>query len=290
MYKKEIKIFILFTIISILISPLRSGEISIANLSGFTLSSFIGFIIYYWITFYIFRKGASQYTLISIITGISILNLPIRIINFEETLISLLELLIQLTAPICGYLTYKVKHPYRYFFGISAICIAYILSTNGYQLWVHKLNFGTFTGHITSIQKQEYSFQTPQGDIINLSNLKGKPIILDFWNSRCGYCYQQLPIIQELHDKYTKENEVLIYSVHVYYNGENYSSGDSILIQKGYKLPTLSISHDSPLLNQLMIKTYPTILLIDKSGNMIYRGHLDKAIQQLQKLNKNTDN
>lgn len=44
----------------------------------------------------------------------------------------------------------------------------------------------------------DFSFKTIDGATANLSDFKGKVVLLTFWASWCGYCMQDMPIINEV--------------------------------------------------------------------------------------------
>ena len=49
-----------------------------------------------------------------------------------------------------------------------------------------------------------FEWALPSGDQVQLSDLKGKYVLLDFWGSWCGPCRQHIPDLIQLHDKYNQ--------------------------------------------------------------------------------------
>ena len=48
----------------------------------------------------------------------------------------------------------------------------------------------------------EISLPDTKGNIINLSSLKGKVVLIDFWASWCGPCRKAMPHVVKLYEKY----------------------------------------------------------------------------------------
>lgn len=56
-----------------------------------------------------------------------------------------------------------------------------------------------------AIKAPEFTLRTVQGDLFNLSDYKGKVVLLNFWGTWCGPCRREIPDFNKLHDKYQKD-------------------------------------------------------------------------------------
>ncbi|MDR1340570.1 MAG: TlpA family protein disulfide reductase [Prevotellaceae bacterium] len=289
--KKKVffKIFGVSLLMSLLIAPLRGGYVTIGSLDGFHISSIVGFIIYFIMTFYCLAKVRDKLSttliLVSLLVGLNAITLPIRIMNFQGTLGSALECLIHISAVLWGYVFYKSKRHLRVLTLTISIIWCFWFSIAGYKMWIHKLSYGTFTGKIDAGTNFDIQFQTSSGDTLSLVDFKGKYLLLDCWYTYCGICYKKMPELQKLYDKYAGNNEIKIYGMHSFMKGdrdrnrtpENCSTGTQILENEGYKYPCLAIDIENPVLKELGINFYPTVLLFDRDSKLIFRGGIENA-------------
>lgn len=65
----------------------------------------------------------------------------------------------------------------------------------------------------------EIALPNPDGDIMRLSDLKGKVVLLDFWASWCGPCRRANPHVVSLYNKY-KADGFTVFSVSLDRNGQ----------------------------------------------------------------------
>ncbi|MBB5440862.1 thiol-disulfide isomerase/thioredoxin [Pedobacter sp. AK017] len=102
---------------------------------------------------------------------------------------------------------------------------------------------------------------------LNLGDLKGKWIILDFWNFFCTSCVKEFPKLDSLQKNFEKEVKVVL----VGYTGSQYGTHDNQHIQQLYEKVkkrnqlSLSIAYDSTMFHKLQIYS-PLKLIIDPKG------------------------
>ena len=288
--KNTIKIFATGLVLSIVISPLRSGFVNIFGLTGFPLSAIVGFLIYFFITIYFLKKYQKKLSnsrvVLSFALGISLISFTIHIFSYPYTLVSLLETLIQLSSVFFAWLVYRIKNRYYQIPTlVLSFAFCFVLSTTGYELWLNKLNYGSFTGRIESIHTSENVLvQNMKGDTLALSSLKAEYLLVDCWSTTCGICYREMKNVQKLYDKYRDNPSIQIITLHARMekNNESHDTGAEILKREGYTLPTLSINISDPNLKELGVTAYPTVLIFNKDGKLVFRGNIDYGEKYLQ--------
>lgn len=133
----------------------------------------------------------------------------------------------------------------------------------------------------------DFNFKTYDGKQYDISQKRGKVILVDFWATWCGTCIAKMPSIKKVHDKYKDMGfEVLSISI-------NKPSEALLVLQIEKKLGTnwpLCIIGGSPLKNEIWSKfgftSVPQLLLLDKDGKLIeYNGGLFEK-STLEKLVK----
>jgi cytochrome c biogenesis protein CcmG/thiol:disulfide interchange protein DsbE len=104
------------------------------------------------------------------------------------------------------------------------------------------------------------------GQKLDLGELKGHPVILDFWASWCGPCAIEAPVLDRLARRYEKKGLVVL--------GVNVSEGDSPALIKGYasqkglSYPML-LEGSSGVSQRYGVEKLPTLVVLDKEGNVL---------------------
>jgi len=132
----------------------------------------------------------------------------------------------------------------------------------------------------------DLSFTALDGKKINLADMKGKVVLVDFWATWCGPCVGEMPTVKGVYDKYhDKGFEILGISLD--------ESRDDVekFLQKN-KLPWPQYFDGKQWNNEISsrfgIDAIPAEWLIDKKGilrDTNARGHIEESVSALLKEN-----
>lgn len=272
--------FCISIIIFLLITPIRAIK-PIYNLNALHISSFIGFILYFGFTHYTCKRYNADikplYTFLAILTGFLIMQIPVRIFNFEDTLITLPEAIIHITGIILGYIGYTKK---------IRIWKTIIIALFFLSIWVLKysemysnyIDYGTISQRVSPKIVSNFLMSNKQGDTISLYSLKGKYIIFDCWHNSCRSCFENFPNLQSAYDELQPgNNSIEIFALNFVYDDKN---PFDIIEKQGFSFPVLKlINNRKEVVKELDIRVFPTILVFNDKSELIFRGKdIQKAI------------
>jgi thiol-disulfide isomerase/thioredoxin len=111
------------------------------------------------------------------------------------------------------------------------------------------------------------AFSLPQrgGQTLSLESLKGQVVMLNFWASWCGPCRQEMPLLEQMHKRYSKQGFTLI-GVNV--DAES-SDAEKLLKNTQVSFPILFDS-DSKVSQLYKVSAMPSSVFIDRKGNVRY--------------------
>jgi thiol-disulfide isomerase/thioredoxin len=224
------------------------------------------------------------YLLLLSVTGCSALGLLPHIAHFENTLISFPDYLFHILGILMGFAFYFSNKYVRSVIICISVLSCIFLYFKGYNMWVYKIYYGSFTGEIAKLKISNLQVQNTEGDTISLGDFRGKYVVVDCWYTYCGVCYKKIPTVQELYDKYKDNTEIVIFALHsrmsnrAGYDKETVETGSNILrTRMRLSLPCFSIDMDDPVLKMLGVTGYPTVLIFDGEGYLIFRGTIENA-------------
>ena len=120
-----------------------------------------------------------------------------------------------------------------------------------------------------------------KGNSIRLNDFKGKFVLLDFWATWCRPCMAELPFIQKIRADYPATQLALI-SISADVSYANF--------EKAVKENNMNWTHiygENNIAKEFGIMAYPTILLINKEGKLVFDGRVetkDKLVQLLKEM------
>ncbi|MGR3309762.1 MAG: redoxin family protein [Candidatus Brocadiales bacterium] len=101
---------------------------------------------------------------------------------------------------------------------------------------------------------------------INLANLKGKIVLIDFWDYTCVNCLRTLPYVKEWHNRYSQYGFIII-GVHAPEFGfaEGYENVKRAVKELGIKYPVV-LDNDYKIWKAYRNRSWPRKILIDETG------------------------
>lgn len=118
----------------------------------------------------------------------------------------------------------------------------------------------------------DFVLKNSAGENIRLAEQRGKVVMLNFWASWCGPCRKEMPLLDELYQRYQDAGFVL-YGVNV---ERSTSDAEKLLADLNTNFPILW-DGDSKVSKLYGVNAMPTTIMIDKDGKVRYRNRGYKA-------------
>ena len=128
-----------------------------------------------------------------------------------------------------------------------------------------------------------FSFETEKGKKANITDYKGKLILINFFATWCGPCLLELPEAQtKIWDKY-KDNPN--FAFFVFGRGEDWPKLDSFKQKKGFTFPILP-DNDKKIFSKFAATGIPRNVIVDGDGKIVYQliGYSEAEFDKLVKF------
>jgi cytochrome c biogenesis protein CcmG/thiol:disulfide interchange protein DsbE len=109
----------------------------------------------------------------------------------------------------------------------------------------------------------DFTLKTFDGQVITLSQLKGKVVLLDFWATWCAPCRKSIPHLIQLHKNHRERGFELV--------GMNVDRGDTEVVRRYVKsmdIPYPIVTTPEEVLRAYRVTGIPVTFLIDKEGKI----------------------
>jgi len=115
--------------------------------------------------------------------------------------------------------------------------------------------------------KADYQYQLVSLDgerMVNLSDLQGKVVFMNYWATWCPPCVAEMPNIQSLYDKMKSNDNIQFVMVNL---DESRNKAEKFINEKGFTFPIYRPASATPKVFQS--STIPTTFVISKDGKIV---------------------
>ena len=154
-------------------------------------------------------------------------------------------------------------------------------------------------GQLLNKPAPEFNLKSLDGKTVNLADLKGKVVVVDFWATWCGPCKASFPALQKVYEKYLNNKNVVILAVNTW----EYEKGNTrekivknFINENKYTFPVLLDLEDKTegVVTKFEVANIPTKFIIDKNNYIQFKSigftgeqeMLDEMDAQLEMLLK----
>ncbi len=115
------------------------------------------------------------------------------------------------------------------------------------------------------------------GRKVRLSELRGKPVVLNMWTTWCPYCLREMPHFEKLAKEYDGKIQFMMVDL-VGSNGETQKAAADYIAKQGYTFPVY-YDNDYSVRNTYPVSGIPHTLFFDSNGNLYKRqsGAMEEA-------------
>ncbi|MBI4889205.1 MAG: TlpA family protein disulfide reductase [Acidobacteria bacterium] len=128
-----------------------------------------------------------------------------------------------------------------------------------------KLRLKSADPNYAAAKPLEFTLTATTGPPLDLSTLKGKVVVIDFWATWCGPCRAQHPLYEQVKAKFKSTPDVVFLAV-----STDEDRGVVAPFLKAQKWPALAYFEDG-MASTLRISSIPTAMILDRQGNIVSR-------------------
>ena len=251
-------------------------------------NSVFAFIGYFFVTLYFAKISKDRLSALSILvvvlTSMLLMQSYTIYLYFVESITFSPLLPIYFMAIVSAHLYSKLSWPNRILpFFLCSLVVGFMFF-EGWDLWIHRANFGTFTGKVKAYDlPARFEAFDEKGILINADSFQNKVVLLDFWYTGCGACFEKFPQVEAAYEKYKNNPTVAIFAVDTPIEEDKSNQAFEMIRAEGYTFPVL-IAKDENLPDNFGVKGYPTTFVIDNRGMIVFKGTIEGGVKMVEEL------
>ncbi len=123
------------------------------------------------------------------------------------------------------------------------------------------------TPQAETLAAPDFTYYDKDGNALKLSDLVGKPVVMNLWASWCPPCRDELPIFEALHQEFGEDVTFLMLDL-VDGQRETQEIGAKFVSDNGYTFPVY-FDLDQEGAATYLGRYIPATIFIDKGGNLV---------------------
>ena len=178
-----------------------------------------------------------------------------------------------------GYLYHK-KRKFKLPVLFSIFPLALFIGLN--SIWMHNTVYGSVSGKLENETAPPFKLEDQLGNVMENQSLKGKIVIMDFWFLGCPTCWSKFPKLQAFYNEYKSDDRIAIFAVNKLMKRDEPNDIFSSIENKGYDFPVVLGSNNT--IESYGIDYYPTVIIIDQKGSLVFKGSIEKAKSEVARM------
>lgn len=118
-----------------------------------------------------------------------------------------------------------------------------------------------------TVEAPDFAMETADGGEITLSQLRGAPVVLNFWASTCGPCQSEMPSFQSAFEREGDRVQFAMVDV-VGFNGETVARAKEFIASNDYRFPVY-FDTDGNATVPYGLSSIPRTFFIDAQGQVV---------------------
>jgi thiol-disulfide isomerase/thioredoxin len=153
-----------------------------------------------------------------------------------------------------------IKHWTLTSIGILAIAAAWIVWS---AVPVGMTTGGNIPAPMEGFLAPDLELTTLEGEMIRLSDLRGKVVLINFWASWCPPCRSEMPAMEQIHLEYGPDGFVILAVNNL--RQDDLAKADQFVTEMGLTFPIL-LDADGRISASYQVHSLPTSFFVDQNG------------------------
>ena len=158
-------------------------------------------------------------------------------------------------------------------YAIIVLCAAAVLlaAVIGYDYLSANYNTEVPSENASSseaLMAPDFTVYDGEGNMVSFSDFKGKPVVINFWATWCGYCVKEMPSFEKAYLEYGDEVVFMMINVTDGYQ-ETMEDAVKFIDEKGYRFPVY-YDLDLSAASVYGASSLPATVFINANGEIVH--------------------